>query len=99
MYKYVSEPRAERRPGRLTLLSKSGSFGYLSVDARRSLVRRPRIARSVAAERRGPDRTAPRAMSMSMSMSVSMSVPLSFATSPSRKRRSAVAASHACMQR
>ncbi|WP_333782021.1 hypothetical protein [Burkholderia pseudomallei] len=97
MYKYVSEPRAERRPGRLTLLSKSGSFGYLSVDARRSLVRRPRIARSVAAERRGPDRTAPRAMSMSMS--VSMSVPLSFATSPSRKRRSAVAASHACMQR
>ncbi|ALB11022.1 hypothetical protein [Burkholderia pseudomallei] len=97
MYKYVSEPRDERRPGRLTLLSKSGSFGYLSVDARRSLVRRPRIARSVAAERRGPDRTAPRAMSMSMSMS--MSVPLSFATSPSRKRRSAVAASHACMQR
>ncbi|WP_306170787.1 hypothetical protein [Burkholderia pseudomallei] len=91
MYKYVSEPRDERRPGRLTLLSKSGSFGYLSVDARRSLVRRPRIARSVAAERRGPDRTAPRAMSMS--------VPLSFATSPSRKRRSAVAASHACMQR
>ncbi|KYW97022.1 MULTISPECIES: hypothetical protein [pseudomallei group] len=97
MYKYVSEPRDERRPGRLTLLSKSGSFGYLSVDARRSLVRRPRIARSLAAERRGPDRTAPRAMSMSMSMS--MSVPLSFATSPSRKRRSAVAASHACMQR
>ncbi|WP_052104537.1 hypothetical protein [Burkholderia pseudomallei] len=97
MYKYVSEPRDERRPGQLTLLSKSGSFGYLSVDARRSLVRRPRIARSVAAERRGPDRTAPRAMSMSMSMS--MSVPLSFATSPSRKRRSAVAASHACMQR
>ncbi|MDY7817191.1 hypothetical protein U0F71_15910 [Burkholderia pseudomallei] len=97
MYKYVSEPRDERRPGRLTLLSKSGSFGYLSVDARRSLVRRPRIARSVAAERRGPDRTAPRAMSMSMSMS--MSVPLSFARSPSRKRRSAVAASHACMQR
>ncbi|WP_052106990.1 hypothetical protein [Burkholderia pseudomallei] len=95
MYKYVSEPRDERRPGQLTLLSKSGSFGYLSVDARRSLVRRPRIARSVAAERRGPDRTAPRAMSMSMSMSV----PLSFATSPSRKRRSAVAASHACMQR
>ncbi|AOP68896.1 MULTISPECIES: hypothetical protein [pseudomallei group] len=95
MYKYVSEPRDERRPGRLTLLSKSGSFGYLSVDARRSLVRRPRIARSLAAERRGPDRTAPRAMSMSMSMSV----PLSFATSPSRKRRSAVAASHACMQR
>ncbi|OMU22485.1 hypothetical protein [Burkholderia pseudomallei] len=93
MYKYVSEPRDERRPGRLTLLSKSGSFGYLSVDARRSLVRRPRIARSVAAERRGPDRTAPRAMSMSMS------VPLSFATSPSRKRRGAVAASHACMQR
>ncbi|WP_313899825.1 hypothetical protein [Burkholderia pseudomallei] len=93
MYKYVSEPRDERRPGRLTLLSKSGSFGYLSVDARRSLVRRPRIARSLAAERRGPDRTAPRAMSMSMS------VPLSFATSPSRKRRSAVAASHACMQR
>ncbi|WP_311133035.1 hypothetical protein [Burkholderia pseudomallei] len=92
MYKYVSEPRDERRPGRLTLLSKSGSFGYLSVDARRSLVRRPRIARSVAAERRGPDRTAPRAMSMSMS------VPLSFATSPSRKRRGAVAASHACMQ-
>lgn len=80
MYKYVSEPRDERRPGRLTLLSKSGSFGYLSVDARRSLVRRPRIARSLAAERRGPDRTAPRAMSMSMSMSV----PLSFATSPSR---------------
>ncbi|AIW48096.1 hypothetical protein SA98_01025 [Burkholderia mallei] len=77
------------------MLSKSGSFGYLSVDARRSLVRRPRIARSLAAERRGPDRTAPRAMSMSMSMSV----PLSFATSPSRKRRSAVAASHACMQR
>ncbi|WP_341353837.1 hypothetical protein [Burkholderia pseudomallei] len=97
MYKYVSEPRDERRPGRLTLLSKSDSFGYLSVDARRSLVRRPRIARSLAAERRGPDRTAPRAMSMSMSMS--MSVPLSFATSPSRKRRSAVAASHACMQR
>ncbi|ONC43327.1 hypothetical protein [Burkholderia pseudomallei] len=95
MYKYVSEPRDERRPGRLTLLSKSGSFGYLSVDARRSLVRRPRIARSVAAERRGPDRTAPRAMSMSMSMSM----PLSFATSPSRKRRGAVAASHACMQR
>ncbi|WP_326929358.1 hypothetical protein [Burkholderia pseudomallei] len=95
MYKYVSEPRDERRPGRLTLLSKSGSFGYLSVDARRSPVRRPRIARSVAAERRGPDRTAPRAMSMSMSMSV----PLSFATSPSRKRRGAVAASHACMQR
>ncbi|MGV4688348.1 hypothetical protein [Burkholderia pseudomallei] len=95
MYKYVSEPRDERRPGRLTLLSKSGSFGYLSVDARRSLVRRPRIARSVAAERRGPDRTAPRAMSMSMSMSV----PLSFATSPSRKRRGAVAASHAYMQR
>ncbi|WP_313894982.1 hypothetical protein [Burkholderia pseudomallei] len=94
MYKYVSEPRDERRPGRLTLLSKSGSFGYLSVDARRSLVRRPRIARSVAAERRGPDRTAPRSMSMSMSMSV----PLSFATSPSRKRRGAVAASHACMQ-
>ncbi|ONC58779.1 hypothetical protein [Burkholderia pseudomallei] len=93
MYKYVSEPRDEPRPGRLTLLSKSGSFGYLSVDARRSLVRRPRIARSVAAERRGPDRTAPRAMSMSMSM------PLSFATSPSRKRRGAVAASHACMQR
>ncbi|EDK55584.1 hypothetical protein BMAPRL20_1476 [Burkholderia mallei PRL-20] len=91
----MSEPRDERRPGRLTLLSKSGSFGYLSVDARRSLVRRPRIARSLAAERRGPDRTAPRAMSMSMSMSV----PLSFATSPSRKRRSAVAASHACMQR
>ncbi|WP_050043233.1 hypothetical protein [Burkholderia pseudomallei] len=95
MYKYVSEPRDERRPGRLTLLSKSGSFGYLSVDARRSLVRRPRIARSLAAERRGPDRTAPRTMSMSMSMSV----PLSFATSPSRKRRGAVAASHACMQR
>ncbi|WP_052144944.1 hypothetical protein [Burkholderia pseudomallei] len=95
MYKYVSEPRDEPRPGRLTLLSKSGSFGYLSVDARRSLVRRPRIARSVAAERRGPDRTAPRAMSMSMSMSM----PLSFATSPSRKRRGAVAASHACMQR
>ncbi|WP_052139744.1 hypothetical protein [Burkholderia pseudomallei] len=95
MYKYVSEPRDERRPGRLTLLSKSGSFGYLSVDARRSLVQRPRIARSVAAERRGPDRTAPRAMSMSMSMSV----PLSFATSPSRKRRGAVAASHAYMQR
>ncbi|KIX64858.1 hypothetical protein SZ30_28155 [Burkholderia pseudomallei] len=79
------------------MLSKSGSFGYLSADARRSLVRRPRIARSVAAERHGPDRTAPRAMSMSMSMS--MSVPLSFATSPSRKRRGAVAASHACMQR
>ncbi|WP_341826777.1 hypothetical protein [Burkholderia pseudomallei] len=97
MYKYVSEPRDERRLGRLTLLSKSGSFGYLSVDARRSPVRRPRIARSVAAERRGPDRTAPRAMSMSMSMS--MSVPLSFATSPSRKRRGAVAASHAYMQR